>query len=129
MLLKGYDATLVGGDATPNNGIDKPDHAWVETNIGGKIYIVNFNFVIPFGLLIVLYFVYNLFVIDGIVSNLSPPSFRHWFGTDLTGNDVFIQSINALGFEVLTLLIVPSIYSLIDGLNERLVSFFKKIRG
>ncbi len=47
LLLKGYDSTLAGGDASPNNGIDHPDHEWVETNIDGKIYIVNYNRVVP----------------------------------------------------------------------------------
>ena len=71
----------------------------------------NSNFFIFFCLLIVIYFIYSFFVTDGIVSNLSAPSFRHWFGTDLAGGDVFIKSINALGLEVLTLLIVlPVIY-------------------
>lgn len=40
---------------------------------------------------------------------LSPPGWYHWFGTDISSNDVFIRSIEALGYELLNLLIVFSI--------------------
>lgn len=76
---------------------------------------------------------YKFFIESDAVLNLAPPSFRQWFGTDLTGADVFIKSINALGLEILTLLIVlPVIYffGLITGMilsyfsNDRIREFF-----
>jgi len=94
---------------------------------------INFIFFIPFIFLILVYIGYSLFIDDSAVFNLAPPSFHHWFGTDLTGADVFIKSINALGLEVLTLLIVmPVIYffGLITGMilsyfsNDRIREFF-----
>jgi len=94
---------------------------------------INFNLLIPFILLVMVYIGYSLFLDDSAVFNLAPPSFHHWFGTDLTGADVFIKSINALGLEVLTLLIVlPVIYffGLITGMvlsyfsSDRIREFF-----
>lgn len=82
---------------------------------------------------ILLYFGYKFFIVSDDVLNLSPPTPYHWFGTDLTGADVFIKTINALGLEVLTLLIVmPVIYffGLFVGMilsyfsNDRIREFF-----
>lgn len=64
---------------------------------------------------------------------LSPPSWNHWFGTDIIGNDIFQKSINAIGVELLTIIsVLPIIY--ISGLcigillsyfdNEKLKEFF-----
>ena len=83
--------------------------------------------------IILLFIVYKFFIVSDEALNLSPPSIDHWFGTDLTGSDVFINSINALVLEVLTLLIVlPVIYfgGLVAGMvlsyfsNDRIREFF-----
>lgn len=37
---------------------------------------------------------------------LQPPSWSHWFGTDLAGQDVFFASLAATGIELATLVIV-----------------------
>lgn len=72
---------------------------------------LHFNLLSPLFLFIIVYIGYSYFVGSGSIATLTPPSFQHWFGTDLTGDDVFIKSMNALGLEVLTLLIVlPVIY-------------------
>ena len=47
LLSKGYKCTFCETDATPNNGEDRSDHGFLETEINGKIYIVNFNDVFP----------------------------------------------------------------------------------
>ncbi len=86
-----------------------------------------------FILLVAINFGYKWFVlqIDGV--SLSPPTIRHWFGTDLVGADIFSKSMNALGIEFITLLIVlPAIY--LSGLflgmvlsyfsNDRVREFF-----
>lgn len=92
-----------------------------------------FNLLSPLFLFIIIYIGYSYFVVSGTVATLSPPSFQHWFGTDLTGSDVFMKSLNALGLEVLTLLIVlPVIYffGLFIGMvlsyfsNDRIREFF-----
>lgn len=60
--------------------------------------------------------------------NLSPPSWNHWFGTDLTGADIFIKSINALAIEILTLLIVLPIIYYIGLFIGILLSYFSNDR-
>jgi len=53
-----------------------------------------------------------------------PPTWHHWFGTDVIGNDVFLKAIYALFVAVVTIAIVlPAIYigGLIVGI---LVSYF-----
>lgn len=69
------------------------------------------SIIILFILLVAINFGYKWFVlqIDGV--SLSPPTIRHWFGTDLVGADIFSKSMNALGIEFITLLMVfPAIY-------------------
>lgn len=63
-------------------------------------------------MLILLYVGYSHFILDsGVSPSLSPPSAHHWFGTDLAGGDLFLASLEALGLEVGTLLLVlPVIY-------------------
>jgi hypothetical protein len=47
LLSKGYNCTLCEADGTPDDGEDRINHAFSETSIGGKIYIVNFNVLTP----------------------------------------------------------------------------------
>lgn len=47
LLFKGYKCTTCSADATPDNGEDRIDHGFLESFIDGKIYIVNFNNVVP----------------------------------------------------------------------------------
>ena len=63
----------------------------------------------------------------------SPPTWQHWFGTDIIGNDIFLKAISALFIALITLAIVlPAIYvgGLIVGCilscfdNEKLREFF-----
>ena len=72
---------------------------------------------------------------EGIRENVvfSPPTFDHWFGTDIIGNDVFFKSLNALFVALITIAIVlPAIYvgGLVIGYvlsyfdNENLREFF-----
>jgi peptide/nickel transport system permease protein len=76
---------------------------------------------------------YKYYSVNTIVSIFSPPSWHHWFGTDVIGNDVFLKSFNALFVALITLAIVlPAIYlgGLIIGCvlsyfdNEKLKEFF-----
>lgn len=39
---------------------------------------------------------------------LQPPSWSHWFGTDLAGKDVFFTSLLATGIELVTLVVVAA---------------------
>jgi len=67
--------------------------------------------VLPMCMLLLLYAGYSHFMIADSAVQLSPPSLQHWFGTDVTGNDLFLASFQALGLEVGTLLVVlPVIY-------------------
>ena len=63
----------------------------------------------------------------------SPPTWQHWFGTDVIGNDIFLKSTSALFIAVITLIIVlPAIYigGLLIGIlfsyfdNPKLREFF-----
>lgn len=66
---------------------------------------------LPTCMLLILYAGYSHFVTAGSAAGLSPPSLQHWFGTDVTGADLFLASLQALGLEVCTLLVVlPMIY-------------------
>ena len=62
--------------------------------------------------ILILGYVYKSFIVNlEETKYLSEPSFRNWFGTDLTGADIFLKSMNALGIEIMTLLIIlPIIY-------------------
>lgn len=63
--------------------------------------------------LLLLNFIYRWLIYRPNDAYLKPPSLRNWFGTDLTGDDVFLKSMDALGIEIITLLIVlASIYIL-----------------
>lgn len=62
-------------------------------------------FAFLFAIIIAIYYFFILPVSQGNVS-LSSPGLRHWFGTDINGTDVFMKSVEAFGFEMLTLLIV-----------------------
>jgi peptide/nickel transport system permease protein len=64
---------------------------------------------------------------------LTPPSWQHWFGTDLIGKDIFLKSADALLIVALTVLVVlPVIYfgGLLIGTfliyfdNEKIKQFF-----
>lgn len=46
---------------------------------------------------------------SGDAESLSAPTWNHLFGTDINGNDIFIRTLKAFGYESLTLLIVFSI--------------------
>lgn len=58
-----------------------------------------------FAIIVAIYYFFILPLSQGNVS-LSSPELRHWFGTDINGTDVFMKSVEAFGFEILTLLIV-----------------------
>ncbi|TVL99481.1 MAG: hypothetical protein CV087_17690 [Candidatus Brocadia sp. WS118] len=63
--------------------------------------------------ILLLGYVYKSFITSEKATHLSPPSLQYWFGTDLTGSDIFLKSMNALGIEILTISIVlPAIYFL-----------------
>jgi len=47
LVLKGYNCSMWGADITPDNNMNKSDHAFLESYIDGKVYLVNFNDVIP----------------------------------------------------------------------------------
>ncbi|MCK4661993.1 MAG: ABC transporter permease subunit [Bacteroidales bacterium] len=66
-------------------------------------HIVIFTFL--FAVIIAIYYFFILSASQGNIS-LSSPELRHWFGTDINGTDVFMKSVEAFGFEILTLLIV-----------------------
>ena len=58
----------------------------------------------------------------------SPPTWHHWFGTDVIGNDIFLKSVSALFVALITLAIVlPTIYlgGLIIGI---LLSYFDNVK-
>ncbi|HAB52571.1 MAG TPA: hypothetical protein DCE80_10450 [Ignavibacteriales bacterium] len=59
-------------------------------------------------------YVYKSFIVNlEETKYLSAPSLRNWFGTDLTGADIFLRSMNALGIEIITISVVlPTIYCL-----------------
>lgn len=61
--------------------------------------------------IIFLTIVYNYFflIFTGVDESLLAPSWNHLFGTDFNGNDVFIRTMEASGYEALTLLIVFSV--------------------
>jgi len=67
---------------------------------------------LPASILLLLYTGYtNLIMPSVTAARLSPPSLQHWFGTDVMGGDLFLASLQALGLEVGTLLVVlPVIY-------------------
>lgn len=81
-----------------------------------------------FILLVAINFGYKWFVLQNDGVSLFPPTIRHWFGTDLAGADIFSKSMNALGIEFITLLIVlPAIY--LSGLFLGIViSYFSNDR-
>ena len=94
---------------------------------------------LPASLLILLYAGYSRVIMPaGSAAGLSPPSQQHWFGTDLTGGDLFLTSLQALGVELCTLLtVLPAIYALglligmslsyfsTDKLREFLLNFIR----
>ena len=60
--------------------------------------------------------------------SMSPPSFKHWFGTGLTGNDIFVDTMSALGLEILTLLVVIPVIYFLGLLLGTLLSYFSTER-
>jgi len=90
-----------------------------------SIFKIKFSFLLSL-LLIILYVVYSLVIVGGTNKNLEPPSISHWFGTDLTGYDVFIKSINAFGLEVLTLLVVFTAIYFFGLFFGMILSYFSK---
>lgn len=89
-----------------------------------KIQKASLKSVFIFTVCISIYYVYTSFVIDDSVSILAPPSLRHWFGTDLTGGDIFINSMSALCIEILTLLIVLPVIYYVGLATGTIVSYF-----
>ena len=92
--------------------------------------IIAFSFVV---LLILLYFYKYSFIKNTSIYNFSPPTWHHWFGTDVIGSDIFLKSVNALFVALITLIIIlPAIYvgGLIIGIilayfeNAKLREFF-----
>ena len=84
-------------------------------------------------LLIILSYSYKQIFVVSAIQNLSAPNLHHWFGTDVIGNDIFLNSINALFIALITLaMVLPAIYfgGLIIGCvlsyfdNEKLREFF-----
>ncbi len=65
-----------------------------------------------------------------VTTYLSAPSFRHWFGTDTAGGDIFLKSINALGIEIITLVIVLPVIYFLGFIIGMVLSYFssEKIR-
>jgi peptide/nickel transport system permease protein len=59
---------------------------------------------------------------------LSPPSWEHWFGTDVVGNDVFAKCLAGVGLEVTTLLAVVPAVAVLGTLVGLLLSFFQSGR-
>ena len=58
---------------------------------------------------VLLIYRYRIFLDNNVM--FSPPTWHHWFGTDVIGNDVFLKSMNALFIALITLAIVlPAIY-------------------
>ena len=45
LQLMGHDSVLVDGLTRPDDTV--PTHQWVETVINGKVYVVNFDGVLP----------------------------------------------------------------------------------
>ena len=62
-------------------------------------------FAVLFAIIVAIYYFVILPIPQGNAS-LSSPELRHWFGTDINGTDVFMKSVEAFGFEIITLLIV-----------------------
>jgi len=82
-------------------------------------------------IIVLLYSLPNAVIHNSVV--FSPPTSYHWFGTDVIGNDIFLNSINALFIALITLaMVLPAIYfgGLIIGCvlsyfdNEKLREFF-----
>ncbi len=61
--------------------------------------------VLGVGLFAILYY-YFIIAANTETTILSPPSKQNWFGTDLSGNDVFLRTMQATGFELLSLLMI-----------------------
>jgi len=61
-------------------------------------------------LLILLSF-YKYALTDETIYSFSHPSLHHWFGTDIIGGDIFLNSINAVFVALITLtIVVPLVY-------------------
>lgn len=80
---------------------------------------------LPASLLLMLYAGYDRFILPvNDAARLSPPSLRHWFGTDVTGGDLFLASLQALGLEIATLLVVLPAVFLVGLLIGMVLSYF-----
>jgi len=77
-----------------------------------KGVIKKYSFIIIFFVfLVTLYWGYKRFILQNGNNSLFPPDIHHWFGTDVTGGDIFIKSMNALSIEIITLIaVLPVIY-------------------
>ncbi|MBI4645962.1 MAG: ABC transporter permease subunit [Bacteroidia bacterium] len=76
------------------------------------------------GLIAINAVIYRLFVLPNVPSAtpLSPPSMYHWFGTDINANDIFIKTMVAFVYELVTLLIVLSVIGFLGLISGLLTS-------